>query len=198
MAGLIAFACDNCGKAMKVPESAAGKSGKCKACNAMIVVPRAEIIVPVKSPPPIVMVPERQSDGLVGFLKRLAAGESDDVKKTKIIAKTIEKDRKRKAWQSFWFQIRLGMLAVFVCLVGLVAWIGYVTKDAARITVISSAAPIASPSIASSPAKESKPHHFFDGKKEGKVEKAYEAIKGVEVVHKKDGTTYERRKPKAD
>lgn len=44
---MIKFACDNCGKAMQVPESAAGKKGTCKGCSSVIVVPFTSTIEPI-------------------------------------------------------------------------------------------------------------------------------------------------------
>lgn len=63
---LIKFECENCGRSISVPESAAGKSGSCKSCNTLVVVPSttaglslardAEIVRPVRT----VYVPAHQ------------------------------------------------------------------------------------------------------------------------------------------
>lgn len=45
---MIHFNCNNCGKEMSVPETAAGRTGTCKACNASVRVPFAP-----KQPPPL-------------------------------------------------------------------------------------------------------------------------------------------------
>lgn len=39
---MITFSCPNCGKRFTVPDEAAGKAGKCKACDAKVLVPKKE------------------------------------------------------------------------------------------------------------------------------------------------------------
>jgi hypothetical protein len=48
----------------------------------------------------------------------------------------------------------------------------------------------------SPPHSKSRTKHYSGAPKESASEKAYEAATGKEVVHKKDGSTYERRRPK--
>jgi hypothetical protein len=54
---MIEFACEHCGRSMKVNDAAAGKRGKCKDCGKVVTIPQQ---VAAASPPPIVATPRAQ------------------------------------------------------------------------------------------------------------------------------------------
>ena len=54
---MIEFDCHNCGRSMKVQDSAAGKRGKCKDCNAVVTIPQLATVAAAVSRQPIVAAP---------------------------------------------------------------------------------------------------------------------------------------------
>lgn len=141
--------------------------------------------------------------------KRIAAKQAAEA------AKRAEKEAciaaKKAAWARFWFQVKATIAIVFFSFFGLIAWAMYVSKDrpvvqytapassgssAASGSSVASGAPVPT-APANNDEKPKKHSPASDGDyKEGFVEKVYEKATGKEVVHKKDGTTYERKKPK--
>lgn len=125
------------------------------------------------------------------FLRR----ETESERLAKFVAKEEAVQARRIAWKSFWFRVQLWTLGLLTAFVALIVYALWITKDTPRIFVEHSVTPPSSaPSAphAAVPSK-SKPAKSQKPSKEGIMEKLYEKATGKEVVHKKDGTTYERR-----
>lgn len=133
------------------------------------------------------------------------------VQRTAEVAKLAAQEQRQKAWSKFWFQLRIGFLAIFLGFFGLIAGLVLLGRGVANT----------SPQTAASIAPSQYPNQFHStptpaatlsdatsvksersGKQgngkwvESESEKAYEKKNGVEVVHRKDGTTYERKAAK--
>lgn len=144
--------------------------------------------------------------------KRLQEAESR--KRAKIEAEIAARLAREVAWKQFWFKMK-----VFVCCASLLAIAGswYTLANLRRYvspaTYQTLPQPLVSPQTVYGPPVSQQPPAFVPptvnekttherqpakprGFVESEAEKAYERANGVEVVHRKDGTTYERKAPK--
>jgi hypothetical protein len=100
------------------------------------------------------------------------------------------------SWNRFWFRVKSTAAVVFFSFVALLAWGMWLNKD--KPLVYSDRASPGSSALGTaavtSPPKT--PPAKAGDSEESKLEKVYEIVTGKEVVHKKDGTTYERSQPK--
>lgn len=125
--------------------------------------------------------------------------ESEAKKQATITAEKTQFVAKTKVRKPFWFALKLmivggavviaGVIFAFTSLIGGLIYLGRnapQSSDEAR-----SPPPAVSRPSEPRPANTSnKPHN------ESAAEKLYEKVTGKEVVHRKDGTTYERKQPK--
>ena len=72
---MISFACPGCGKQLNVTDAAAGRSGKCPACKAGVVVPAAPAPPQEAGPPPPDDIPMASLVDPAGLPEAMAADE---------------------------------------------------------------------------------------------------------------------------
>ena len=104
---MIDFECPECGNGIHVPESAAGKHGKCKACGESIVVPGLAIAV-IRRENPLLMIQEPESP-------------SFDIRRAEVHVSVDHHDRTPQRSNSFGIAaIVLGIPSLMVCWIPLV------------------------------------------------------------------------------
>lgn len=191
----ITAACPHCLRQYKLADKYAGKTVKCTNadCGKSFVVEAGAVT------PPVPVKPKSRlfNFGLPTFRKPPTAEQ--------VRAKEAALAAKKTAWSKFWFRAQLWFLAILgtpVVLSVLLAWINR-NKPVTYITQPTpSYSPIVSPPLTQEPAtvestpSPRKPRKDDGSHKEGFIEKLKEAATGKEIVHRKDGTTYERAKPK--
>lgn len=193
--------CPKCSRAYKLKDELAGKRLKCVAdgCGNVLLVPAIE-------PPKKSLLGGFQLPTLIRPRSAEDLKAAAEAKAAALAAKEAKIAAKRAAWKRFWFQVKLTVAIVFFSAVGLLGWAVYVTKDAPRVNYVSNVMAPTPQNIPSTPepprkdqtdpAKQPKPKSDDGRFHESKLEKAKEWWTGKEIVHKKDGTTYERDKPK--
>lgn len=152
MTGPIVFECGKCGTTIRAPETAAGRTGKCRSCSASITVPSLPIVqqkAEVRILPPTLVVPpaapQKKPSLLWSLMGALFHRESEAVKLARIAAKLVAEDRRRQAWARFWFQVRMGFLTMLLGAVGLIGLLAYVGGRSSQHTP--RVAPPVSPSV---------------------------------------------------
>ncbi len=141
----------------------------------------------------------RIASSIAGMFKR----ESKAEKQAKLAAIEAKRLAKENAWRRFWFHVKL---MVFGVVLGCFLLIGFLVYLVSRVTPSYSRyptyEPVAAPVYSAPPTVAPREQPFTppdrSNKKfvESKFEKAYERAMGVEIVHKKDGSTYTRKAPK--
>ena len=129
------------------------------------------------------------------FIKR----ESEAKKQARITAEEAQFVAKTKAPKRFWFKVKFVIVGVIVAITGVIA--AFVSLIGGLIYLGRNAPPSSGEARSSPPAvsRPSEPRPVNTGNKpykESVAEKLYEKATGKEVVHRKDGTTYERKQPK--
>ena len=125
--------------------------------------------------------------------------ESEAVKQAKIAAKEPQFVAKAKAPKRFWFKVKFVIVGVIVAIAGVI--VAFVSLIGGLIYLGRNTPPSSNEARSSPPAvsRPSEPRAANTGNKpykESVAEKIYEKATGKEVVHRKDGTTYERKQPK--
>lgn len=130
----------------------------------------------------------------IPFLQRESASE----RQSRIAAEEAQRAAKAKAWNQFWFHVKLVIGGVFILFVSLIGLLVFSVRNIPPSSHFTSS-PIresVSPIPREIPIQQSKIKNQASSSKgyvESEAEKEYERKNGVEIVHKKDGTTYERK-----
>ena len=110
----IAVTCGGCGKRLKVPDSAAGKRGKCPQCGATVPIPEAEIEpLPLKAAEPVAV--QRVAAAPVAVM-------APPVQNVQAVAVRVEAPRRGSGLGLA--ACILGVLAFVICWVPLIGLIG--------------------------------------------------------------------------
>ena len=137
----------------------------------------------------------------IPFLQR----ESESDKQARIAAEDARRAAKARSWKQFWFKIRISVLGTVLAFLSLIAASAYFfgpptcfdsssrTRVSAHGDAVHSTQPSNSADAFHSPDRTANSKKSFV---ESEKEKEYERKHNVEVVHKNDGTTYERKAPK--